>query len=175
MNKKGESTVPILGTADYQQITGTFSVTMSGNFLPIQLIYKGKTNRCHPKYNFPESFHVTHWSNEQTSIDLIQKIILPYAPKILEELGLAEDFTWLLMCDVFKGQWTDQVQAVVRESKGKMIHVPNNWTPYFQPLDISVNKPCNDFLKNETQTWYSGEIVEQIKEGRLPHEIKVGT
>ena len=87
MNKKGESTVSILGTAVYQQVTGTFSVTMSGNFLPIQLIYKGNTNRCHPKYNFPESFHVTHttnhWSNEQTSIDLIQKIILPWLGFVL--------------------------------------------------------------------------------------------
>ena len=37
MNKKGESNVPILGTADYRQITGTFAITLSGRFLPINL------------------------------------------------------------------------------------------------------------------------------------------
>ena len=32
MNKKGEKKVPILGTDDYRQITGTFSVAMDGVF-----------------------------------------------------------------------------------------------------------------------------------------------
>ena len=91
------------------------------------------------------------------------------------ELGLTQDYPWLLICDVFKGQWTDPVKAEVRKSCGKMIPVPNNWTSYFQPLDISVNKPCKDFLRNEAQTWYSNEIVQQIKKGKLPHEVKVGT
>ena len=152
---------------------------MHGKFLPMQLIYKGSTDRCHPPYNFPENFHATHtknhWSNETTSIDLIEKIIKPYVVKTRVELSLAEDFPWLLISDVFRGQWTDPVKATVRESYGKMIPVPNNWTPYFQPLDVSVNKPCKDFLKNEAQAWYSDQIAERIKEGKLPHEIKVGT
>ena len=179
MNQKGEKAVPILGTADYRQITGTFSVTMSGHFLPMQLIYQGKTDRCHPKYTFPSSFNVTHtpnhWSNEQTSIDLIKEILAPYLLKTREELGLIENHPWLLIADVSKGQWTDAVQEEVRKLGGKMIPVPNNWTPYFQPLDISVNKPCKDFLKNEAQLWYSAKISEQIKEGKRPHEIKVET
>ena len=42
---------------------------MTGGFLPIQLIYQGKTDCCHPSFAFPEEFHVTHtqshWSNER--------------------------------------------------------------------------------------------------------------
>ena len=56
-----------------------------------------------------------------------------------------------------------------------MVPVPNNWTSYFQPLDVFVNKPCKDFFRNEAQTWYYDQIVEQTKAGKLPHEIKVGT
>ena len=179
MNKKGESNVPILGTSDYRQITGTFVITLSGKFLPMQLIYQGTTDRCHPKYNFPEDFHVTHtsnhWANEGTSIDLLNKIILPYVKQTRKDLGLHEDFPWVLICDVFKAQWTDAVKAIVAQSRGKMIPVPNNWTPYFQPLDVSVNKPCKDFLRNEAQTWYSQQIVEQTKSGKLPHQVKVAT
>ena len=159
MNKKGESSIPVQGTSDYRQITGTFSVTMSGNFLLIQLIYQGTTDRCHPKYNFPEGFHVTHssnhWANEETSIDLLKEIIIPYIETTCEELGLDKDFPWVLICDIFKGQWTDLVKSCVLQSRGKMIAVPNNWTNYFQPLDISVNKLCKDFLRNEAQTWFS--------------------
>ena len=80
-----------------------------------------------------------------------------------------------MICDVFKAQWTDSVKGVVRESFGKMEPVPTNWTSYFQPLDISVNKPCKDFLRNEAQTWYSNRIMEQIKVGKLPHQVKVET
>ena len=50
MNQKNAKNVPIQGIGDYRQITGTFGVSMSGNFLPIQLIYQGKTNRCQPKF-----------------------------------------------------------------------------------------------------------------------------
>ena len=43
---------------------------MTGEYLPIQLIYKGTTDRCHPKANFPSDwdiFHsLNHWSNENT-------------------------------------------------------------------------------------------------------------
>lgn len=179
MNQKGAKNVPIQGTDDYRQITGTFSVALSGKFLPMQLIYKGKTNRCHPSYEFPSDFHITHndnhWANEETSLDLLNKIVIPYIVKTREELGLPMDHPWLLICDVFKAQWTDSVKGVVRESFGKMEPVPNNWTSYFQPLDISVNKPCKDFLRNEAQTWYSNRIMEQIKAGKLPHQVKVET
>ena len=56
-----------------------------------------------------------------------------------------------------------------------MVSVPNNWTSYFQPLDISVNKPCKDFIRNEAQTWYSAKIVEQLNAGKLSHQVKFKT
>ena len=42
---KGAKNVPIRGVDDKRQITGTFAVTLTGKFLPMQLIYKGKTKR----------------------------------------------------------------------------------------------------------------------------------
>ena len=80
---------------------------------------------------------------------------------------------WLLISDVFKGQWTQNVKDLVRESNGKMVPVPNNWTNYFQPLDLTVNKSCKEFLRQEAQSWYSEEIVKQMQQGKKSHEIKV--
>ena len=57
MSKKGESSVPIQGTNDYRQITGTFAITLSGNFLPIQLVYQGMMP---PKLQF--SWQLPHYS-----------------------------------------------------------------------------------------------------------------
>jgi len=176
LDKKGSSRVSVPGTSEYRQITGTFAITMSGSFLPIQLIYQGKTARSQPNYSFPSEFHVTqtpnHWADENTSIDMIEQILIPYVKRKREELK-APNKPWLLICDVFKGQWTDAVKEVVKASNGKMVAVPNNWTNYFQPLDLTVNKSSKDFLRNEAQSWYSQEIVKQMEAGKRSDQIKV--
>ena len=63
MAKKGSKQVAITGSADHCQITGTFTITLSGKFLPPQLIYQGNTKRCHPSFKFPDEFNLTHSSN----------------------------------------------------------------------------------------------------------------
>lgn len=179
MEEKGNQCVPVSGTTDYRQITGTFGVSLSGDFLPIQLIYKGKTHRCQPNYPFPHEFHVTqnenHWANEDTSVDLLKKILIPYVQKTREKLSLPNDQPWLLIADVFKGQWTEAVTKGVSESHGKMCAVPSNMTNVYQPLDLSVNRSCKSYLRREAQCWYSKEIEKQVKEGKQSHEIKVDT
>ena len=70
---RGVSSVPLVGKGKKKQITGTFTITMSGQFLPIQLIYQGTTDRCLPKgVEFPDDWNVTyttnHWSNESKEI-----------------------------------------------------------------------------------------------------------
>ena len=93
---------------------------MAGSFFPIQLIYQGKTKLCQAKYNFPNEFHVTqtpnHWADENTSIEMIKKILIPYIKRKREELNVPNKH-WLLICDVFKGQWTEAVKIVVKEIK----------------------------------------------------------
>ena len=79
----------------------------------------------------------------------------------------------MLICDVFKGQWTKAVKNFVKESSGKMVSVPNNSTNCFQRLDLTVNKSSKDFLRKEAQSWYSQEIVKQMEAGKLSDQIKV--
>ena len=43
--KKCCKSVPIAGSPDKRMITATFSITLMGDFLPIQLIYGGKTKK----------------------------------------------------------------------------------------------------------------------------------
>ena len=44
MEKKWTKNVPISGIDDKTSITAIFSVTMNNKFVPMQLIYKGKTS-----------------------------------------------------------------------------------------------------------------------------------
>lgn len=59
-----------------------FAGTYTGDFLPPQLIYQGKTPRCLPQNEFPPEWNITftenHWSNERTMREYFDQIILPY-------------------------------------------------------------------------------------------------
>ena len=70
MNKSGEKIVPIVGSDDKRQITAVLAATLTGKYLQPQLLYQGKTHRCHPTIEFPTGWDIwhssNHWSNEGT-------------------------------------------------------------------------------------------------------------
>lgn len=90
MAPEGAKRIEIAGVDDKRQITAVFAGTMSGKFLPPQIIYKGKTEKCLPTVEFPKEWHITntpnHWANEQTTEAYIIKILLPYIVKKRKEL-----------------------------------------------------------------------------------------
>ncbi len=55
MEKEGSKRVEIAGADDKRQITAVLGGSMAGDFLPVQLIYQGKTATS---LNFPSSWHV---------------------------------------------------------------------------------------------------------------------
>ena len=83
--------VPVKGVDDKRQITATFAGPLIGKFLPIQLIYKGKTKRSLPKFKFPItlslSYTENHWSNTEKSIKFFEQIIFPYLKMFKRENG----------------------------------------------------------------------------------------
>ena len=44
MEKKGKINVPIKGVPEKRNISLTFAMTLAGSFLPIQILYPGKTD-----------------------------------------------------------------------------------------------------------------------------------
>ena len=53
MAKEGSKRVEISGIDDKRQITALFTVSLDGSFLPIQLIYCGKSRACLLPTKFP--------------------------------------------------------------------------------------------------------------------------
>ncbi len=60
MTKEGSKRVEIAGMNDKRQITAVFANTTSGDFLPPQVIYTGKTPKCLPSVKFPSDWNVTY-------------------------------------------------------------------------------------------------------------------
>ena len=148
-----------------RQITGTFVVNLSGEFLPIQLIYTGKTDLCHPRGEFPKGFDITHspnhWANKEIVMSLLKKIVLPFVHKKRESLSLSKDAKSLLIFDVFKAQTTLAINDLLKDNNCIVQHVSNNHTNLFQALDISVNKSAKSFISGKYQEWYASEVTSQ--------------
>ena len=91
MAKQNPKSVSIAGSSFKRSITGTFTITLNGHFLPMQLIYGGKTKQNPLRFKFPNGFSLScnpkHFSNAIESIKLINEIIIPYVQSQRKELG----------------------------------------------------------------------------------------
>lgn len=149
-------------------MTVVLAGTASGDFLPAQLIYSGTTMKCLPRsVRFPGEWHITstptHWSNEDTMIDYLNKIIVPHFAIKRMELKLPNTFPALVLFDHFSGQVTQSIFDKLNEHYIMFVLIPKTCTDRLQPMDLSINKPIKDCLKASFQNYYACEIQKQIK------------
>ena len=89
--KRNSKQVRIKGSDDKRTITATFTITLDGKFLGMQLIYGGKTVQSLPQFKLPQEFSLSvnkkHYSNEAGSIKLTEEIILPYVKEERKRLS----------------------------------------------------------------------------------------
>ena len=52
--------IKVAGADDMREITGVVAASMTGDLLPLQLLYTGVTDRCHPTFDFPDDWDVWH-------------------------------------------------------------------------------------------------------------------
>ena len=106
MDKHGTKQMEIIGAKDKHQITPVFCDTPVGDYLSIQLIFKGKISWCHPHFKLPAWWHVmhspNHWSMEQTMLEYIEHIIIPYIQSVRDSKG-DKTLPALVIMDNFKG------------------------------------------------------------------------
>ena len=153
MDKEGCKRVEVVGIDDKRQIMTTFAASLSGNFLPMQLVYEGKTTKCHPAVEFPEGWHVTHmpshWCNEETVIEYIKSVIVSYMTQKRKQLGLDLKQTELVILDEFEGQTTNRMLNLLQSNDLMYVIVPPNCIDQMQPPDISVNRAAKQFLRSK--------------------------
>lgn len=180
MEAKGSRRIEIHGVDDKRQITALLTGTMSGAFLPAQLIYKGKTPACLPKFDFPDTWNVTynesHWANESTMLVYIERVLLPYVVSIRKNQNLSSTQPALVIFDHFKGQITNSLFNCLEQHNILVVTVPARCTDRLQPMDLSVNKSIKDKLRFSFQLWYAGEVKQQVDDDehlRKPVDLKL--
>ena len=174
----GSKTVAIAGSTDKRMITLTFCITLKGDFLPMQIIYGGKTSQSIPRVSFPDSFclcvNEKHYSNEAESLKLIDEIIIPHIQKERKKLDQEnQKQEALLIMDVFRGQKTDAVFKKLKKNNILVSLVPANMTHLFQPLDLTVNGYFKQCMKRKFIEWYSNEVMMRLDDGENLESIEI--
>ena len=161
LTKTNSKAVAIIGSSDKRSITATFSITFSGKFLPMQLIYGGKTAKSLPRFKFPNDFSLsvnkTHYSNEKEACKLVEEILVPYIQKVHQEENLPVSQKTLVIMDDFFGQITSVVLDCF-----KVVCVAANMTYLLQPPDLTVNGYAKKFTRRKFSKWYSSQIMKQL-------------
>ena len=113
MEAEGAKRGEVFGKDDKRQFTAVLAGSMSGEFLPPQVIYQGKIPRCLLQHQFPPGWHKTystnHWSNKDTIKECIEHIILPSIDDKRKALNLSSDYPAILTFDNFKAQCTPAI------------------------------------------------------------------
>ena len=160
MEEEGSKRIKLISKDDKRQLTVLFVGSLSGDLIPIQIIYQEKSSRCLPKFNFPDKWHVTymanHWANENTMKDYIN-IIVPYFEQTRLRLNLATDAHGLFLFDNFNGRCTKKFQ-LLEENDISFVIIPANCTDRLQHLDISFNKAAEMFLHSRFQDWFAQQV-----------------
>ena len=103
MDRQGLKRIEVAGIKNKRLITAVFCGSLTSDFLPM---YKGKTERWHPKYDFPIDWSITlspnHWSTEQTMLEFVGDIFVPYVKSQRDLLG--EVKSAVVIMDNFTGQ-----------------------------------------------------------------------
>ena len=159
-------------------ITATFSITLTGEFLPIQLIYGGKTNKSIPAVSFPSDFVISaneKHSNEREALNMLENVIIPYVEKQRVSLHLDFDHPALLIMDVFKGQITCAVRELLNENHIPLEKIPANLTYLFRPLHVQggPNGYVKRFMKKKCTLWYSDQVIRAIDNGKDIKDVEI--
>ena len=135
MEQQGSSCIEVTGINDKCQITLTLAGLMSGELLPVQFLYQGKTTHCHPQYFYPSEFDVWHtsnrWANQETTLRFINNITLPYVKAVRAKINTPDQGA-LVIFDVLKSHMGQAVQTLLEKNGLFCVIVPNNCTGLFQ-------------------------------------------
>ena len=103
----------------------------------------------------------------------MQRVPSPYVQKRKVEPNLPEDQKTILILDVFKGQITDKVTKFIKANNCVIVHVPNNMTDQFQPLDLYLNGHVKGFFKGKFECWYAQQITNQLEGRSSVYDVQV--
>ena len=73
----------------------------------------------------------------------------------------------VIVLDAFKGHLTDSVKNQLRKMNTEIVVIPGGMSSVLQPMDVSINKPFRDRLRQQYVTWISDPARELTETGKI--------
>lgn len=191
-NESGVKQVAIVGQEEKCAFTLVPSISASGNLLPMQAIFHGKTTSSCPnpqatqyanakayKYQMLPLKTATYWSTQATMETLVNTIIAPYFEETNQSLGLppAQYSIWKIDCwSVHKSKefraWMKKAHPTII-----IIYIPGGCTGLWQPLEVGVQRVLKLSMHRSAHNDIVNEVSTQILNGveNIKLDTTVGT
>lgn len=156
LERRGARTVRVLeNPAASVRSTAVLAVSLSGEKLNPLIVFKGRPqgsisrnillNRINLPATIEYSVQENAWADERVMIEWIEKCFSPYL--------VDKSRRSLLILDTYKAHMTARFVSAVSALNCDIIYIPGGLTPILQPLDISVNKPIKDYIRDSYSRW----------------------
>jgi hypothetical protein len=102
------------------------------------------------------------WMTEELMLEWL-KIVWSHRP------GAFLNQPSVLVLDAFKGHVTDSMKDQLRKMKIELVFIPGRMISVLQPMDVSINKPFKDRLRQQYLTWIVDLARELTEPGKIKH------
>ena len=97
----------------------------------------------------------SHWSTQDTMVEYVDMVLAPYMAEQRQIFGLSSDVVGLCIFDVFTAHRCDCFLEKLDACGIKHVFVPAG---SLQPLDVSINEPFKQHLKEIFSNWYAEQV-----------------
>lgn len=184
--KTGSKQVEVIGKDERRAFTLMVGISMSGEVLPFQAIYAGKTSGSLPtssalnykkaveelKFRFESSGNDTYWSTMITMQSYVTNILVPYFESHRKQLNLPNQLCiWQIDCwSVHRSlefrSWMQKHYPWIR-----IHYIPANCTGLFQPCDVGIQRILKLAIKRTVLKDIVDDTMKQINAGVEPSKV----
>jgi hypothetical protein len=184
---RGARQVPIIGKDEKQAMTLMTTISASGELLPFQAIFKGRTAASLPnpspdnpelKAAYNEAINLgfrfefagesdTYWSTLQTMKDWVTFIVVPYFQKKKTLLGLQPDHACILQLDVWSVHSSKEFRQWMWDTFPYIIllYVPGGCTGVWQPCDVAIQRLLKQAIITHQNQARVQEVASKLQSG----------
>ena len=147
-------------TGDTKRATFAMTVTASGKVLKPLLIFKGKAGGRIEKREFPTypseilyACQENAWMDENLMLMWVRKVLKPYV------LQAPEHVVPILFLDSYRCHMMASVVTEIQDLGVEVEHIPGGCTGLCQPVDVGINKPFKNRLRDQWESWMIQEGI----------------
>ncbi|QRV96744.1 Ulp1 protease family, carboxy-terminal catalytic domain protein [Ceratobasidium sp. AG-Ba] len=185
-NATGERQVHVLGLDEKRAFTLLVAASLSGNILPFQAIYEGKTSRSLPDKTargYSEALQLgfllessgsdTYWSTQKTMQHFVSQILAPYFRTQIEQHNLPPTQRCIFQIDC----WAVHRSAEFRNWMAtnypwiKILYVPGGCTGLFQACDVGLQRILKLAIRHAAHSDVVAETLAALSDGTAPEDV----